>query len=255
MFPFQTTEICFNTVFYSLFFSYSRLKYFVIRISNQNSTNSFQEVVPLSAGNVLGAETRMPIPKWEAIIRKSLNKSPEPEPIPKSYSAPTSPVSEIVSHADLMSSKTTTDSQRRFYSLDWPEYALDVKQKDVCLSGKNLRRVLSSSDRVRNDWFTNPTDFGPIGNVVNHGELKRVRRSSGDLGLLWTQQREKADVVGLLYDVFEQVSEDEEDDDDSLIDTTDVQNKPIQSGKKFHKYEICNTLFFSLYVYNISFTG
>lgn len=196
----------------------------------------FQEVVPLSAGNVLGAETRMPIPKWEAIIRKSLNKSPDqPEPIPKSYSAPTSPVSEIVSHADLMSSKTTTDSQRRFYSLDWPEYALDAKQ-DVCLSGKNLRRVLSSSDRVRNDWFTNPTDFGPIGNVVNHGELKRVRRSSGDLGLLWTQQRERADVVGLLYDVFEQVSEDEEEDHDSLIDTTDVENKPIQSDKKFHKY-------------------
>ncbi|GKB59113.1 type I inositol polyphosphate 5-phosphatase 2-like protein isoform X1 [Tanacetum coccineum] len=194
----------------------------------------FQEVVPLNAGNVLGAETRMPITKWEAIIRKSLNKSPEPEPIPKSYSAPTSPVSEIVSHADLMSSKTTTDSQRRFYSLDWPEYALDVKQ-DVCVLGKNLRRVLSSSDRVRNDWFTNPTDFGPRGNVVNHGELKRERRSSGDLGLLLTQQQERADVVGSLYDVFEQGSEDEEDDD-SFIDTTDVENKPIQSGNPFQKY-------------------
>ncbi|GKB50703.1 hypothetical protein Tco_0901456 [Tanacetum coccineum] len=47
--------------------------------------------------------------------------------------------------------------------------------------------------------------------------------------------REKADVVGSLYDVSEQGFEDEEEDDDSFIDTTDVENKPIQSGKKFHK--------------------
>ena len=41
--------------------------------------NSFQEVVPLSAGNVLGAEDNTPIRKWEAIIRRTLNKSSEPE--------------------------------------------------------------------------------------------------------------------------------------------------------------------------------
>ncbi|KAF9624875.1 hypothetical protein IFM89_015429 [Coptis chinensis] len=39
----------------------------------------FQEVVPLNVGNVLGAEDNKPIPKWEAIIRRTLNKSLQPE--------------------------------------------------------------------------------------------------------------------------------------------------------------------------------
>lgn len=53
---------------------------------------SFQEVVPLSAGNVLGVENRRPILQWESVIRRTLNRSFEPDPKPKSYSAPLSPV-------------------------------------------------------------------------------------------------------------------------------------------------------------------
>lgn len=110
--------------------------------------NSFQEVVPLNAGNVLGAETRAPIIKWETFIRKSLNKSQEPEYIPKSYSAPTSPVAEIKSNVDFRSTTEITDPERKeitwltgLYGLDWPEYTLDRKQ-DIRFSGNNLRRVL-----------------------------------------------------------------------------------------------------------------
>ncbi|KAK4793341.1 hypothetical protein SAY86_023776 [Trapa natans] len=60
----------------------------------------FQEVVPLNAGNVLGAEDNRPIPKWEAIIRRTLNKSAEPETKCKSYSAPPSPGMTTTSTAD-----------------------------------------------------------------------------------------------------------------------------------------------------------
>lgn len=35
---------------------------------------SFQEVVPLNVGNVLGAADRTPIPKWEAAIYRALNQ-------------------------------------------------------------------------------------------------------------------------------------------------------------------------------------
>ncbi|XP_047250950.1 type IV inositol polyphosphate 5-phosphatase 6 isoform X1 [Capsicum annuum] len=52
----------------------------------------FQEVGPLNAENVLGAENRRPVPKWEAIIRRTLNRMEEPETKLKSYSAPPSPV-------------------------------------------------------------------------------------------------------------------------------------------------------------------
>nr|XP_048332670.1 type I inositol polyphosphate 5-phosphatase 2-like isoform X2 [Ziziphus jujuba var. spinosa] len=65
-------------------------------------SKSFQEVVPLNAGNVLGVEDTRPIPKWEAIIRRTLNKSLEPESIHKSYSAPPSPVLRTSSVADVL---------------------------------------------------------------------------------------------------------------------------------------------------------
>nr|XP_043633227.1 type I inositol polyphosphate 5-phosphatase 2-like [Erigeron canadensis] len=191
----------------------------------------FQEVVPLNAGNVLGAETRTPIQKWETIIRKSLNKysCDEPEPVPKSHSAPTSPVSDIITSNNVnlvMSSKVVIDTQRRFCSLDWPEYALDIKQDISSISGKKLRRVLSSSDRVRNEWFTNPTDFGQKGGNVVGGLRRPARHSLGDLGLIGRGTEQQADheipedvvVDHSLYDVCERVPEEEEDDDDDSDD-------------------------------------
>ncbi|KAL2469850.1 CVP2 like 1 [Abeliophyllum distichum] len=51
----------------------------------------FQEIVPLNAGNILGAEDNGPAKKWLSLIRKTLNNSPEtstgsgcytPSPIP-----------------------------------------------------------------------------------------------------------------------------------------------------------------------------
>ncbi|KAE8717525.1 Type I inositol 1,4,5-trisphosphate 5-phosphatase 2 [Hibiscus syriacus] len=46
------------------------------------------EVVPLNAGNVLGAKDNRPIPNWEAIIRRTLNRALEPESKHRCYSAP-----------------------------------------------------------------------------------------------------------------------------------------------------------------------
>ncbi|CAH9101617.1 unnamed protein product [Cuscuta europaea] len=50
----------------------------------------FQEIIPLNAGNIFGAEDSRPIPKWENIIRENLNKIP-PENKFKSHSDPPSP--------------------------------------------------------------------------------------------------------------------------------------------------------------------
>ncbi|XP_052620655.1 type I inositol polyphosphate 5-phosphatase 2-like isoform X2 [Lactuca sativa] len=180
----------------------------------------FQEVVPLNAGNVLGAETRAPIIKWETFIRKSLNKSQEPEYIPKSYSAPTSPVAEIKSNVDFRSTTEITDPERKeitwltgLYGLDWPEYTLDRKQ-DIRFSANN---------------------FGPRDHVVDPGGLRIVRHSSCDMGLLWTEKQERADLVDSLYDLFGRVME---EDDDSLMDGIKVEqgNSPITSGQKIDRY-------------------
>ncbi|PWA96931.1 myo-inositol polyphosphate 5-phosphatase 2 [Artemisia annua] len=171
----------------------------------------FQEVVPLSAGNVLGAETRRPILKWESIIRKALNKSPEPVTLPKSYSAPTSPISKT--NADLGPTKISVPETKMINILNWPEKALDLKPK-VISSGSKLRRVLSlsNSSRVSSDWLT-PQDVG--------GGLKRVHHSSGDLGLLWTEHQDRTDMVTSLDDVSKVVLEEE---DDFFEDATEVEH-------------------------------
>ncbi|KAL5714724.1 phosphoinositide 5-phosphatase [Ranunculus cassubicifolius] len=51
----------------------------------------FQEIVPLNAGNVLGAEDNRPVPRWETIIRETLNRVRPPKTKFKAYSDPPSP--------------------------------------------------------------------------------------------------------------------------------------------------------------------
>ncbi|PIA47859.1 hypothetical protein AQUCO_01400447v1 [Aquilegia coerulea] len=50
----------------------------------------YQEIVPLNAGNIFGAEDSRPVPKWENIIRETLNKH-QPVKKFKCYSDPPSP--------------------------------------------------------------------------------------------------------------------------------------------------------------------
>ncbi|KAJ3695035.1 hypothetical protein LUZ60_000412 [Juncus effusus] len=54
----------------------------------------FQEIVPLNAGNIFGAEDSRPVRKWEHLIRETLNKiRPVKGPVKRSYSNPASPSS------------------------------------------------------------------------------------------------------------------------------------------------------------------
>ncbi|KAJ0797825.1 putative inositol-polyphosphate 5-phosphatase [Helianthus annuus] len=75
--------------------------------------------LPLSVGNVLGAETRRPILKWESIIRKALNKSQEQTAIHKSYSAPTSPILNQNGESGL--TKIIIPETKVINILNWPE--------------------------------------------------------------------------------------------------------------------------------------
>ncbi|XP_021285429.1 type IV inositol polyphosphate 5-phosphatase 3 isoform X2 [Herrania umbratica] len=50
-----------------------------------------QEIVPLNAGNIFGAEDSRPVPKWENIIRETLNRIRPATTKVKCYSDPTSP--------------------------------------------------------------------------------------------------------------------------------------------------------------------
>ncbi|TYJ30270.1 hypothetical protein E1A91_A06G121400v1 [Gossypium mustelinum] len=51
----------------------------------------FQEIVPLNAGNIFGAEDNRPVPKWENIIRETLDRIQPANTKVKCYSDPSSP--------------------------------------------------------------------------------------------------------------------------------------------------------------------
>ncbi|KAI4311596.1 hypothetical protein MLD38_036480 [Melastoma candidum] len=188
----------------------------------------FQEVVPLNAWNVLGAEDSRPIPKWEAQIRQTLNKPLEPEGKHKSYSAPPSPilrtssavdslVDEVescefkahdldlgLSHLGEVMHPRTKFPLNRIYStpmlhqLDWPEHSLTASPH-MFPSDSKLRRVLS---------FQNVQ--------VNSSVLRRSYNSSGDIQSALMNNVGKPGAIFPHVDVVDYLSEGE---DEALIDT------------------------------------
>ncbi|KAL7149939.1 hypothetical protein ABFS83_05G075300 [Erythranthe nasuta] len=188
----------------------------------------FQEVVPLNAGNVLGAENRRPIPKWETLIRKTLNKSSEPEIRHKSFSAPPSPVFRTSSASDRLAEEadstpalgifredSVTDANPRISDggggLDWPEQSLDAASQSLS-SRPKFRRAISSSARI---GFTNQnTSFGSSG-------LRRMHSSSGNLGLMFCNNMDRENEVVEEEEeeaVVDSLLDDDDDDDELVLD-------------------------------------
>uniref|UniRef100_A0A3Q7I858 Inositol polyphosphate-related phosphatase domain-containing protein n=1 Tax=Solanum lycopersicum TaxID=4081 RepID=A0A3Q7I858_SOLLC len=131
----------------------------------------FQEIVPLNAGNILGAEDNGPAKKWLSLIRKTLNNGPgssggssgcyTPSPVPD-------PIAEW--NADF------EGSGRRKASL-FPRRSFQTPQcwrmeNDPSISQPRLDRRYSVCDRVisghrQSDfdpnirWGHRPSDYGP----------------------------------------------------------------------------------------------
>ncbi|XP_022155514.1 type I inositol polyphosphate 5-phosphatase 2 isoform X2 [Momordica charantia] len=233
----------------------------------------FQEVVPLNAGNVLGAEDNKPIPKWEAIIRRTLNKSFEPENKHKSYSAPPSPVLRTSSVADVLADEVNDEQLkmigdefsgnvgfdldqhplnkvnglnanlrlRRIYGidcdhrLDWPEHSLDATPQ-VISSNSKLRRVLSSSARIGFQNSENPLIF-PLQSFSRNGNgLKRAFLSSGNLVSAWREQQQTSEVLDSLSDVSDTFVEEEDDTFPEELIEQQVDGDPEHCMRSYPKY-------------------
>ncbi|KAL2548004.1 Type I inositol 1 [Forsythia ovata] len=224
----------------------------------------FQEVVPLNAGNVLGAENRSPIRKWESIIRRTLNKSLEPETKHKCYSAPPSPGLRTSSASDILADvadspvlnvvgkdfvsvmndgnngiiSTGKNSHLKRISgidsnsrLDWPEHSLDATSQDLSSIFK-LRRTMSSSARFGFELMENPFTSGTQ-NIASSGYgLKRVHRSSGNLGLICMNQHDELEVLDSLSDECDQISGEEDDSVVQLLTEVKQENALSRNAVK-----------------------
>ncbi|KAK1304286.1 Type I inositol 1,4,5-trisphosphate 5-phosphatase 2 [Acorus calamus] len=200
----------------------------------------FQEVVPLSAGNVLGVADDGTVLKWEAIIRRTLNKSTQLKETYRSYSVPPSPdrmpsppddalPDKIdIGGLDIGSNKPCMQDlfelinigrkpfpAKRIYnidagnSLDWPEHPLE-KPPRVVPSDKRLRRVLSSSGMIGSDESQEPSIF-TFQDLPSQCGLKRTYCSMGNLQLIWPEQHEVSEELDPLSEVNYKLFDEEAD--------------------------------------------
>ncbi|XP_039808962.1 type I inositol polyphosphate 5-phosphatase 2 isoform X4 [Panicum virgatum] len=210
----------------------------------------FQEVVPLSAGNVLGTEDNRPIRKWEALIRQTLNRSQQPKTICKSYSAPLSPLLRPVGSGghEYMKTKpedevigsltqfrdwqtSTTELRCNWLDgtspLDWPEYPLDTPSK-VLVSGTGLRRVLSLG-LFSTNFVEHPQSL-ELKDVDLQARIRRQYHSLGNLSMLWSEQ-EKLDVLNSLDHISDLMSE----EDSPSVSTVEECATPGKRGSSKHR--------------------
>jgi hypothetical protein len=117
---------------------------------------SFQEIVPLNAGNVFGNEDSGPTLEWQGLIRETLNKARESDH--KSYSAPSSPTEEIDSeNSDILVGSGELDSDRILIDeetsfLEVENMPLESNQEDgeqdMGNTRPNLVGVFRSTERI-----------------------------------------------------------------------------------------------------------
>lgn len=261
----KNLQICTSLGQHLLSHSVSLILVLMFSLSELSCVNQpvyrFQEVVPLNAGNVLGAEDSRPIPKWEAIIRRTLNKSAEPETKYKSYSAPPSPVLRPSSAADsLVDEVETRDALNMMIEDDvvlpnTTSYSFDDDNLEGTVSvGRNLKlRSIYGDQSSQIDWPEQPLDGGPriisssaklrrvssgsarIGCesfALRGNSLRRSHHSYGNLGLnLTLEEKWKPRVLDLSFD--DKPSRFSLDDNDPLLETSpEKQDDGLTRGNK-----------------------
>ncbi|KAL0289088.1 UNVERIFIED_CONTAM: Type IV inositol polyphosphate 5-phosphatase 7 [Sesamum angustifolium] len=108
----------------------------------------FQEIVPLSAGNILGAEDNGPAKKWLALIKRTLNNAPGTSGGSACYTPSPVPDPVVEWNADFEGS-TRQNASAFFHrrSFQMPQYCWNM-ENDASISQPRLDRRFSVCDRV-----------------------------------------------------------------------------------------------------------
>ncbi|KAF8411586.1 hypothetical protein HHK36_004142 [Tetracentron sinense] len=179
-----------------------------------------QEIVPLNAGNIFGAEDSRPVPKWERIIRQTLNSIQPVKRKFKCYSDPPSPsrfkpFDDIPDVEDeiLLETESETDSDVEVHPLDEESNGFDevmhgpaTGEKGSMGSGssectgsadlgtsleQDLQRQFSSPKKLdRLNCLRLEDCEGNAGASVSQqkGKLTKILSGSERIGLSWPEQ-------------------------------------------------------------------
>ncbi|KAJ4850236.1 Type IV inositol polyphosphate 5-phosphatase 3 [Turnera subulata] len=173
-----------------------------------------QEIVPLNAGNIFGAEDSRPVPKWENIIRETLNRIRPTTAKVKCYSDPPSPskfkpLDDVPDIEEEMLLESDSDIGEEIHPLDEEtnDFSEDCNRPDTenmvmnrgvpdgNVSGnlgvpveRNLSKQFSSPKKLdRMNCFRDddsPVDAEP---PVIQGKLSRMLSGSERIGLSWPE--------------------------------------------------------------------
>ncbi|XVE96827.1 hypothetical protein REPUB_Repub02eG0256600 [Reevesia pubescens] len=114
----------------------------------------FQEIVPLNAGNVLGAEDNGPADKWLSLIRQALNANPSDQELAQCYSNPTEARSPSLPQLEQQSS---LKSRISFSDL--------VSMEDE-LGKEDFERLLNLNSNSSEECSTSPTFMSGSGSPM-----------------------------------------------------------------------------------------
>ncbi|CAM0882421.1 unnamed protein product [Alopecurus aequalis] len=165
----------------------------------------FQEVVPLNAGNIFGAEDNRPVSMWEHIIRETLNKISPDKPKYKCHSDPPSPSRFKPSDDALaMEDELNSDSDSEIGGEVHPWNELDLDVGDDGIHSNIIEHSTSAPNEtiLRDDNFSRLTSmktFNRSHNIsfkdytsqfedpVNQKMLTKALSHSERLGLIWPE--------------------------------------------------------------------
>ncbi|MED6132653.1 Type I inositol 1,4,5-trisphosphate 5-phosphatase [Stylosanthes scabra] len=123
-----------------------------------------QEIVPLNPGNIFGAEDTRPVPKWESIIRESLNRvRPTPQKI-KSFSDPPSP-------SKYKPSDDVPDIEEEILlesDSDIGEEVHPLDEENNVHNEATANKTKADDDTITTSWASNAADIVNSGVPVKH---------------------------------------------------------------------------------------
>lgn len=141
----------------------------------------FQEIIPLNAGNIFGAEDNRPVPIWENVIRGTLNKIQPEKTKFKCYSNPSSPSrfkpsedapdieEEIILDTDSEGEEEVHPFNEEYYFTDTTKdsdpyndiHLSKVQESELVVppNKKKLTRILSGTERIGLSWPEPPLDL------------------------------------------------------------------------------------------------
>lgn len=101
-------------------------------------TIRFQEIVPLNAGNVLGAEDSGPAAKWLALIREALNPSRKERELPRYYEGATDPDTPRLSFSDLLSMEDELEKEDQNPDFSSPPRKGEMQRRYCLAASKQM---------------------------------------------------------------------------------------------------------------------